>query len=91
MVKIAYILLCHKDPSSIVQQANGLTSAGDFISIHFDSNAPAEDFKQIKQMLGDNPNVTFAKRIKCGWGEWSLVQASINAIKAAEEFFNDIA
>ena len=87
MVKIAYILLCHKDPSSIVHQANGLTSAGDFISIHFDANAPAEDFKQIKQMLGDNPNVTFAKRIKCGWGEWSLVQASINAIKAAEEAF----
>jgi hypothetical protein len=87
MVKIAYILLCHKDPVSIVRQARGLTSAGDFISIHFDARAAAEDFKQIKDDLADNPNVTFAKRIKCGWGEWSLVQASLNAITAAENKF----
>ena len=87
MVKIAYILLCHKDPESIVRQAKGLTAAGDFISIHFDARAAAADFKQIKDGLADNPNVAFGKRIKCGWGEWSLVEASLNAIKAAEEAF----
>ncbi len=87
MVKIAYIMLCHKDPSSIVRQANGLTASGDFMSIHFDASASAADFKEIKDALVDNPNVVFAKRIKCGWGEWSLVQASLNAITVAEEAF----
>ncbi len=88
MVKIAYIMLCHKDPSSIISQANGLTSSGDFMSIHFDARASADDFKEIRDALKDNPNVTFAtKRIKCGWGEWSLVQASLNAIKVAESAF----
>lgn len=87
MVKIAYILLCHKDPESIVKQANSLTAAGDFISIHFDARATAADFKQIQDGLADNPNVAYGKRIKCGWGEWSLVQASLNAIIAAEEAF----
>jgi len=87
MVKIAYILLCHKDPGSVVRQANGLTSAGDFISIHFDASASDADFNRIKKELSDNPNVVFAKRIKCGWGEWSLVGASLNAIKAAEQAF----
>lgn len=87
MVKIAYILLCHKDPESIVRQAKSLTAVGDYISIHFDARSSASDYKHIKDALIDNPSVTYAKRIKCGWGEWSLVEASINAIIAAEDAF----
>lgn len=87
MVKIAYILLCHKDPVSVVQQAESLTSVGNYIAIHFDANASAQDFNVIKDSLADNPRVVFAKRVKCGWGEWSLVEASLNALRAAEMTF----
>lgn len=88
MAKIAYILLCHKDPEAIVKQAERLTAAGDYMSIHFDARAKPESYKLIREALDDNPNVTFArKRIKCGWGEWSLVQASIYAVEAAVEDF----
>ncbi len=84
MAKIAYILLCHKDPDAIVEQARRLTAAGDYMSIHFDARARPEHFQRIKEALADTPNVTFArKRVKCGWGEWSLVQASLNAVEAA--------
>ena len=84
MAKIAFILLCHKDPEAIIQQAERLTATGDCMAIHFDASAKPEYFEQIQQALGDNPNVTFAtKRIKCGWGEWSLVQATLYAIEAA--------
>ncbi len=88
MAKIAFILLCHKDPDAIVQQAKQLTAVGDYISIHFDARAPKEAFAKIQTALADNPNVTFAtKRIKCGWGEWSLVQATLYAVEAAETAF----
>ncbi|MEC8294466.1 MAG: beta-1,6-N-acetylglucosaminyltransferase, partial [Pseudomonadota bacterium] len=88
MARIAFILLCHKDPEAIIQQAERLTAAGDYMSIHFDARAKPAHFQQIQDALGDNPNVTFAKkRIKCGWGEWSLVQASLNAIETAMEAF----
>ncbi len=84
MSKIAYILLCHKDPDGIVAQANRLTASGDFVSIHFDARAKPEHFQFIRSELEDNPNVVFAaKRIKCGWVEWSLVQASLYAVQAA--------
>ncbi len=84
MAKIAFILLCHKDPQAIIQQAQQLTATGDFIAIHFDARAKPEYFQQIQDALGDNPHVTFAtKRIKCGWGAWSLVQATLYAIEAA--------
>ena len=88
MAKIAYILLCHKDPEAIIGQAEMLTAAGDYISIHFDARARPEAFAAIRDALRDNPNVTFArKRIKCGWGEWSLVQATLHAVEAAVEAF----
>ena len=32
MAKIAYILLCHKDPAAVVQQAHRLTAAGDVMA-----------------------------------------------------------
>ncbi len=88
MAKIAFILLCHKDPEAIIRQAEMLTAAGDYMAIHFDARASASHFAQIKTALADNPNVTFAKkRIRCGWGEWSLVQASLYAVEAAVDQF----
>lgn len=88
MARIAFILLCHKDPDAIIQQAERLTAVGDYMSIHFDARAKKEHFQKIRTALKDNPNVTFArKRIKCGWGEWSLVQATLNAVESAVEAF----
>ncbi|SPF75652.1 hypothetical protein ALP8811_00645 [Aliiroseovarius pelagivivens] len=88
MAQIAFILLCHKDPEAIISQARQLTAAGDYMAIHFDARANPTDFQRIQDALRDNQNVTFAKkRIKCGWGEWSLVQASLNAVEAALEAF----
>lgn len=88
MAKIAFILLCHKDPDAIILQAERLTAAGDFMSIHFDASADPAAYKKIRAELDDNPNVVFAKkRIKCGWGEWSLVEATLHAMRAAVEKF----
>jgi hypothetical protein len=39
MAKIAFILLCHKDPDGIIAQARRLTAAGDAIAIHFDARS----------------------------------------------------
>jgi hypothetical protein len=88
MAKIAFILLCHKDPKAIIDQAERLTAAGDCMAIHFDASAPTDAYQQIRDALQDNPNVTFArKRVRCGWGEWSLVQATLGALTAAVEAF----
>ena len=88
MARIAFILLCHKDPAAIIRQAEQLTAAGDYISIHFDASQPKSMYDQITKALKDNPNVVFArKREKCGWGEWSLVQATLHAVEAAVDAF----
>ena len=88
MASIAFILLCHKDPAAIIEQAERLTAVGDYMSIHFDARAKPEHYKRIREALANNPRVTFARRrIKCGWGEWSLVQATLHAIEAAVDAF----
>ena len=88
MAKIAYVLLCHKDPDAIIEQAERLTAVGDYIAIHFDARSPEADFDRIRQALQDNPHVCFAhKRIKCGWGEWSLVEATLKALESAVAAF----
>lgn len=84
MARIAYILLVHRDPEGVVAQARRLTAAGDAVAIHFDANAPAAQYEAIRQGLAGNPRaVLAARRIRCGWGEWSLVAATLQAVGAA--------
>jgi len=88
MARIAFLLLCHRDPGGVIRQAEQLTAAGDFVAIHFDARANPADYRKIREALAGNANVAFAKRrVKCGWGEWSLVQATLNAARVAVETF----
>ncbi|MBL3570547.1 glycosyl transferase [Rhodovulum sulfidophilum] len=83
MATVAYLLLCHRDPDTIVAQAGRLTAAGDLVAIHLDRRAPDADFAAIRAALAGNPSVVFARRVRCGWGDWSPVQATLNAARAA--------
>ena len=87
MAKIAYIMLCHKDPEAIVSQARQLTAKGDFLAIHLDARTDDAAFNTVREALKSNASVVFARRVKCGWGEWSLVKATLNAITEAEAAF----
>jgi hypothetical protein len=88
MARIAFILLCHQDPDAVIKQAKRLTAVGDYITIHFDGNASDSDYRKIVRTLEGNANVAFTrKRIKCGWGEWSLVEATLQGLRTAAETF----
>lgn len=88
MARVAFVLLCHKNPGVVIQQAQQLTAAGDYIAIHFDASASAQEYRAAQAALADNPNVAFAnRRVKCGWGEWSLVQATLHTLEAAVSAF----
>ncbi len=90
MTRIAFILLCHKDPEAVIAQARRLTAEGDVIAIHFDANASDEAYSQIRDALGTDPSIILApRRVSCGWGEWSLVEATLVSLKAARDTFKD--
>ncbi|WP_322890143.1 MULTISPECIES: DUF5928 domain-containing protein [unclassified Yoonia] len=89
MARIAFILLCHKDPEAILDQVTQLTAAGDYVAIHFDASAAAADYRRIAAGLAENPNATVVKRrVRCGWGEWSLVDATLRTLQVALDTFD---
>ncbi len=90
MVKIAYLLLCHKNADGVIAQVKALVSAGDAVAVHFDRRGKNADFAKIKAALDGIQSVAFAQRVACGWGEYSLVQASINLLTAARAQFEGI-
>ncbi len=90
MAQIAYILLCHKDPAGVIRQARRLVAGGDKVSIHYDARAPREEFDRMKSALdGADGIVLVTRRERCGWGEWSLVAATLSALRAAVSSFPD--
>lgn len=87
MARLAYILLCHRDPEGIIAQARRLIAGGDYVAIHVDANAPDAVFDRVEAALSGDENVAFARRVRCGWGEWSLVRATLNAVELADRTF----
>jgi len=68
----------------VIAQAERLTAAGDLIAIHHDAAAPRAEFERIRERLADNPAVVLvADRRRCGWGDWSLVDATLRTLRAA--------
>ena len=90
MAQIAYILLCHRDPDTVVALAQSLTQAGDYVVVHCDARAPRSVFAALRAGLGDVPGVVFTpRRIRCGWGEWSLVAATLEGLRTGVSRFPD--
>lgn len=90
MAKIAFLLLAHKDPARILAQVRALIAHGDCVAIHFDRRADPADFRTLQQELSGTAGVAFAPRVRCGWGQWSLVQATLNMIRTARRSFKEI-
>ena len=88
MAEIAFILLCHKDAQAVIAQARRLTATGDHVAVHFDKNGSDRDYDAIHSALKDNGHVVFPpRRVACGWGEWSLVDATLQTLKTAVSSF----
>ena len=90
MTQIAFLLLCHRDPEGVIGQVRALTACGDRVVIHHDGNAPAADHARLREALAGDAGVAFVpRRLRCGWGEWSLVAATLAAARTALSAFPD--
>lgn len=89
MTKIAYLLLCHHDPDRVISQVRHLAAQGDYVAVHFDRRGAAQDFHKIRHAFAGNGQVHIVpRRVKCGWGEWSLVRATLVTLRAAFQHFD---
>lgn len=86
MARCAHLLLCHDAPALNRARIEALREAGDCVAVHVDARAPEMRRELQLAFLGD-PGVAFAPSLRCGWGDWSLVAATIALMRLALERF----
>src|SRR5208282_6741930 len=83
-MRLAFVVLAHQHPGIVKRLIENLTMAGHSVAIHYDKNASDTDYDILRQAFADCPAVRFARRVRVGWGEWSIVQATLNCIDEIE-------
>ncbi|MBL0370982.1 hypothetical protein JJB09_02980 [Rhizobium sp. KVB221] len=84
MAKITFIILAHENAELVSDLARLLTGfdAHAHAVIHYDLKSPAAEFSKLKeQFAGSNRVHLVRERIKCGWGDFSLVEATLRALR----------
>ncbi|OCX51586.1 glycosyl transferase [Mucilaginibacter sp. PPCGB 2223] len=77
-MKIAHLILVHKDPAQLARLLDKLSHPDADIYVHIDRKTPVEEFVKVCK----RPNVYMIKnRIKVHWGSYSIVQATLNGFK----------
>lgn len=83
-MKITFLLLAHQQPRIVKRLIDALLWAGHTAVLHYDRKASDADFDFLREAFAGNPNVRFARRVRVGWGEWSIVAATLNCIEEIE-------
>ena len=60
------------------------------MAIHVDRRMPARKFAVIARAAAEEPAIILAPRVRCGWGEWSLVEATLKLVEAARTAFEGV-
>ncbi len=89
MIKICYLLLCHKDPDAIIAQIDYLVESGGYVVYHLDKNSPKQTHETLNNYYAENENVTTVPSISAGWGDWSLVKATLRMVEQGLSQFKD--
>ena len=79
---LVHIILCHNNPTQVERLVNKLLAEeNDLVIIHVCKNAAEDFFNGLQSSLGQSKRVHFCEREEGNWGEFGIVQGTINALK----------
>ncbi|CAN5385780.1 hypothetical protein BH10PSE7_BH10PSE7_28960 [soil metagenome] len=82
-MKVAYALLAHENPALVGRLAGRLLEAGGIVAIHYDLKAGADARSAVEAAMAPAAgDVLWAERVSVGWGEWSIIAATLNCVQA---------
>jgi hypothetical protein len=84
-MRLAYLILSHRLPRQVARLVTALRERGDCFFIHVDKRAEPETHHILRALLGDDPAVQFVSPRPCYWGTFSIVRATIDALKVLME------
>ncbi len=87
MKKISFILLAHKPPEALKPLIVQLLQEGVDLFLHYDASSNHDINKEIIDwQLGQyTGNLYICEPVRAAWGEWSLVEGVLNALRAAQK------
>lgn len=88
MGSLAHLLLCHDAADLVEEKIAALREAGDPVALHVDARAAPVRAHLARAFAGDR-GVVFAPPRRCGWGGWSLVEATIDLMRIGLRAFPD--
>ncbi len=90
-MKVSFVLLAHEHPDQLYHLIEAILSAGSDIYVHYDASSP-HDLEAATKDWGVerwSGKLYFAESVKVVWGEWSIIQATLNCLHLArQEGFN---
>jgi len=90
-MKVSFVLLAHEKPELLKDLLGALLSAGSNVFVHHDATASGDLPAAVAEWGYDQlpGKVYFAKREKVVWGEWSIVQATLNCMESIQQHDTD--
>lgn len=79
----AYVILAHKHPEQLFRLVQRLADISSFFFIHIDKKANISDFRNLKNL---GHKIIFVERVTANWGEFGLVKATLNGLKAVRNY-----
>jgi hypothetical protein len=81
-------MLAHESPGSVAGHVDLITSADPEarVFVHYDGKVPEPERQDLADRLSGNAQAKLvAKRVKCRWGGFGLVQAALNGLREIRE------
>ena len=82
-MKIAYIILAHKNATQVSKLVEQLNVCGNSFFIHIDKGCNENFYKEVVNKLKRFDNVFFIKRYRSAYGSFGLIEATLEGLKRA--------
>ncbi|SFU43319.1 beta-1,6-N-acetylglucosaminyltransferase [Halomonas korlensis] len=85
-MKVSFVLLAHESPDQLRHLIVSLLSASADIFLHYDASSPHDLEADCSSWGLENlpGKLYLAERVKVVWGEWSIIQATLNCLTLAK-------
>ncbi len=81
-MKLGFLILAHDRPDQVRRLCATLAAGGDRVVVHYDAAAAAADREAVARIAAEHAGqVRVISKVRCRWGEWSLVEAVLHALR----------
>lgn len=80
-MNLAFAIVAHGNARVVERLVNVLIAEGHRVALHYDLKSAAPGYQRLLRSFAGSPEVRFARRVKVGWGQWSIVEATLNCLE----------